>query len=107
MPYPRQPSRYLGEDLEAFRTAVASFVDAEIRPRAEEWERAGEIPRELYVKAGTAGLIGLRYDSAWGGGEGSFLATCVLTEELVKGEHRGSGGGVDGSVRVRPLRAGR
>lgn len=88
--YPRQPSRYLGEDLEAFRAAVASFVDAEIRPHAEEWEAAGEIPREMYARAGKAGLIGLRYDSVWGGGEGSYLATCVLTEELVKGDTVGT-----------------
>lgn len=94
MPYPRQPSRYLDDDLDAFRRTVASFVDTEIRPHADEWEQAGEFPLDLYRKAGAAGLIGLRYDSAWGGGEGSYLATCVLAEELVKGDTVGTAVGL-------------
>lgn len=90
MPYPRQPSKYIGDELDSFRRTVASFVDAEIHPHADEWEEAGEIPLDLYRKAGDAGLIGLRYDAEWGGGEGSYLATCILGEELVKGDTVGA-----------------
>ncbi|MEZ5174996.1 MAG: acyl-CoA dehydrogenase family protein [Acidimicrobiia bacterium] len=94
MAYPRQPSRYLDADLDAFRRTVASFVEREIRPNADAWEAAGEFPRELYGEAGRAGLIGLRYDAAWGGGEGSYLATCVLCEELAKGDTVGTAVGL-------------
>ncbi len=90
MPYPRQPSRYLDEELEAFRRSIASFVDNEIRPHADEWEEAGEFPLSLYTKAADAGIIGLRYDPKWGGGGGSYLATCVLGEELIKGDTVGT-----------------
>jgi citronellyl-CoA dehydrogenase len=90
MSYPRQPSRYLDEDLELFRRSIASFVDQEIRPHADEWEEAGEFPLELFTKAADAGIIGLRYDPKWGGGGGSYLATCVLGEELVKGDTVGT-----------------
>jgi citronellyl-CoA dehydrogenase len=94
VPYPRQPSGDLDEDLEAFRSTVASFVDREIRPHADEWEAAGEFPLELYRKAGAVGLIGLRYDPAWSGGGGSHLATCVLCEELAKGDTVGTAVGL-------------
>ncbi|MFV1969703.1 MAG: acyl-CoA dehydrogenase family protein [Acidimicrobiia bacterium] len=90
MSYPRQPSRFLDDDLDAFRRSIASFVDNEIRPHADEWEAAGEFPLELYRKAAAAGIIGLRYDPKWGGGGGSYLATCVLGEELVKGDTVGT-----------------
>ena len=85
MPYPRQPSSHLSDDLDAFRASVASFVDREVRPHADAWETAGEFPRELYRTASQAGLLGLRYDERWGGGNGSYMATCVMCEELVKG----------------------
>ncbi len=65
-------------------------MDNEIRPHADEWEAAGEFPLELYRKAAAAGIIGLRYDPKWGGGGGSYLATCVLGEELVKGDTVGT-----------------
>jgi len=94
LPYPRQPSQYLDEDLEAFRAAVAAFVDREIRPHAAAWEAVGEFPLALSRTAGAAGLIGLRYDPAWGGGGGSHLATCVLCEELAKGDTVGTAVGL-------------
>lgn len=90
MPYPRQPQACLSEELEVFRSVVARFVDRELRPHAESWEKAGTVPRELYRTAAQAGLLGLRYDPRWGGGGMDYLATCVLCEELAKGESIGA-----------------
>jgi alkylation response protein AidB-like acyl-CoA dehydrogenase len=94
MQYPRQPSRYLNDDLEAFRGVVASFVEREIRPNADTWEEVGEFPRELYRTAAAAGLIGIRYDPRWGGGGGGYLAICVLCEELAMGDSVGTAVGL-------------
>ena len=94
MPYVRQPSRFLDDDLETFRTTAADFVAREIRPHAAAWEKAGEFPRELYRRAAAAGLIGLRYDPAWGGGGAGYLATCVLCEELARGDTVGTAVGL-------------
>jgi len=90
MSYPRQPSIYLADEHLAFRESVAAFVEREIRPHADAWEAAGEIPRELYRKAGNAGFLGVRYAPRWGGSGLDFLATCVLCEELVKGDSVGT-----------------
>jgi citronellyl-CoA dehydrogenase len=94
MSYPRQPSIYLAEEHAAFRESVATFVDREIRPHADAWEAAGELPRELYRKAGAAGFLGVRYAPRWGGSGLDFLATCVLCEELAKGDSVGTAVGL-------------
>jgi alkylation response protein AidB-like acyl-CoA dehydrogenase len=94
MSLPRLASAYLNEDHEALRASVASFVEREIRPHADAWEAAGEFPRELYRKAGDAGYLGVRYAERWGGSGLDFLSTCVLCEELVKGDSVGTAVGL-------------
>jgi citronellyl-CoA dehydrogenase len=94
MTLPRFPSVYLAEEHEALRKSVAAFVDREIRPRADEYEAAGEFPRELYRTAAASGFLGVRYEERWGGSGLDFLATCVLCEELVKGDSVGTAVGL-------------
>jgi citronellyl-CoA dehydrogenase len=94
MTYPRPPSVYLADEHEALRRSAAAFVEREIRPHAGEWEAAGEFSRELYRRAGDAGFLGVRYDPRWGGSGLDFLATCVLCEELVKGDSVGTAVGL-------------
>jgi citronellyl-CoA dehydrogenase len=90
----RSPSVYLSEEHDALRESAAAFVDREIRPHADEYEAAGEFPRELYRTAGDAGFLGMRYEERWGGSGLDFLATCVLCEELVKGDSVGTAVGL-------------
>ncbi|MCP5028161.1 MAG: acyl-CoA dehydrogenase, partial [Actinomycetia bacterium] len=90
MEYPRQPSIFLSAEHDEFRRTVASFVEREIRPNVNEWEAAGQCSRELYAKAGQAGLLGLRYDPDLGGSGLDFTATAVLAEELAKGDSIGA-----------------
>jgi len=92
--YLRQPSAYLDEDHEKFRASAAAFVEREIRPHAEEWEAAGEIPRDLYSQAAKAGLLGLRYQERWGGSALDYSATVVLCEELAKCDSIGTAVGL-------------
>jgi citronellyl-CoA dehydrogenase len=94
MPLPRLASVYLTEEHHALRKSAATFVDREIRPHADAWEAAGEFPLELYRKAGEAGFLGVRYEERWGGSNLDFLSTCVLCEELVKGDSVGTAVGL-------------
>ena len=66
----------------ALRATVRRFVRAEILPHQDEWERAGEVPRELHVRAARAGLLGLAYPESVGGGGGDAIDAVVLAEEL-------------------------
>ncbi|MGO8875642.1 MAG: acyl-CoA dehydrogenase family protein [Acidimicrobiales bacterium] len=73
----------LTEEHEAFRTSVRSFVEREIEPHVDDWERAGSFPgHELFRKLGRAGFLGIEYDPAYGGQGADHSFTVVLGEEL-------------------------
>lgn len=80
---------FYSEEHEALRETVRRFVDKELKPNAEAWDKAGEFPRELYKKAGDVGLLGLGFPEAHGGVESDALGGLVMAEEIARG---GSGG---------------
>ena len=43
-------------DHEMWRDSVRRFVETEIVPFHEEWEEAGSVPRDVWLKAGAAGI---------------------------------------------------
>ncbi len=79
----------------ALRETVRRFVGTEILPFQEQWERAGELPRELHEKAGAHGLIGLSYPESVGGGGGDAIDALVLAEEF---HYAGAAGGAFASL---------
>ena len=87
---PAAPSPFYSGEHEAFRTQLRRFVEREVAPYIDQWEAAGELPRELHRKAAEAGVLGVGFPEAYGGIEvpDSFYGV-VLTEELARA---GSGG---------------
>ncbi|MGM0450955.1 MAG: acyl-CoA dehydrogenase family protein, partial [Pseudomonadota bacterium] len=62
------------ETHEQARQTALRFVEREVLPHIDDWEEAGEFPRELYAKAAEAGLLGVGYPEALGGtGEGDLF----------------------------------
>ncbi len=80
---------YFDESHRMLRQTAARFVEKEIKPFVEEWEEAGEFPRQLYKRAGELGLLGVGYPEEWGGSGGDIFHEVVVTEELTRS---GSGG---------------
>ena len=80
---------YFSESHHILRRTVSRFVEKEIMPFVEEWEEAGEFPRELYRKAGEIGLLGVGYPEEFSGFSSDVFHQVVLTEELMRA---GSGG---------------
>jgi acyl-CoA dehydrogenase len=81
-------SIYLNEDLVAIRAQVREYVEREIVPRAEAWEKTG-VPREVLDDMGRLGFFGLRVPEEHGGlGLGS-LASVVFAEELGRSTYGG------------------
>jgi acyl-CoA dehydrogenase len=78
----------------ALRDLTRGFVERDVLPNLDEWERAGELPRWLHERAGAAGLLGVGFPEEVGGGGGDILDTIVVTEELLQAG--GSGGLVAG-----------
>lgn len=70
------------EQHDMFRQMVRDFVEREINPHVEEWERAGSFPaHELFSKMGQLGLLGLEYEEAYGGQHADHGYSVVLGEE--------------------------
>ncbi len=74
----------LGIEHELLRESVRAFAEREVVPYLEDWERAGEVPRELHRKAAEAGLLAVGFPEEVGGGGGDFLHSLVVTEELIQ-----------------------
>ncbi len=47
-------------ERQQLRKTVRGFAEREILPHIDEWERAGELPRDLSRRAAQAGLLGRR-----------------------------------------------
>jgi len=70
-------------ELEQLRELVRTFAEKEIVPHLDEWERAGELPRELHRKAASLGLLGIGYPEQVGGSGGTARELCAVAEELI------------------------
>jgi acyl-CoA dehydrogenase len=85
---------YFDDTHRMVRDTVRSFVQREILPYVNDWEEAGEFPRELYKKAADAGILGIGAPERWGGsGEDVFMKVAAC-EEMV----RCTSGGVGASL---------
>ncbi len=73
---------YLTAEHEMLREQVARFVAREVEPHALAWEEAGCTPRAVLRKMGDAGLLGLMYESEYGGAEADALTNLVFAEAL-------------------------
>jgi acyl-CoA dehydrogenase len=71
----------LDESLVMLRDQLRRFVEAQIVPRADEWEKTGMIPREIFREMGKLGFLGMRFPEAYGGAGLGPLASVILAEE--------------------------
>ena len=68
------------EEQVALQQSTAEFVRREVVPHLQQWEDAGEIPRELHVAAARAGLLGVSFAEEVGGQGGTLLDSVALQE---------------------------
>lgn len=65
------------------RRTVKNFVDNEINPHVDEWEKAGEYPiREIFKKMGDLGILGIHKPEKYGGMGLDYSYNLVAAEEL-------------------------
>ena len=76
---------------EELRATIRRWVETEIAPNVDEWEEAREFPRELYLRAGELGFLGLKYPEELGGQGGDYVHDAVWAEELAAA---GASGGI-------------
>jgi acyl-CoA dehydrogenase len=80
---------YETEDLTAIRAQTRRFVEEQVIPHADEWERAGSVPRDVLRRMGDIGFFGLRVPEEHGGVGLGTLATVVFAEELGRSTYGG------------------
>jgi citronellyl-CoA dehydrogenase len=71
------------EEHQQLRRTVRDFVEKEVNPSYEEWEKAGVMPlHDLFKKAGRLGLLGVNKPEAYGGMGLDYSYQMCVTEEL-------------------------
>ena len=79
---PTTPSIY-EQEHDDFRRTARSFLDREVAPFHAQWERDGQVDREVWRKAGATGLLCFDVDEQYGGaGVKDFRYNMVLAEEI-------------------------
>ncbi|SCL62157.1 acyl-CoA dehydrogenase [Micromonospora citrea] len=66
------------------RELTRAFVTREALPHLDDWERAGEVPRDLHATAAKLGLLGIGFPESVGGSGGDLLDSIVVTEEIIR-----------------------
>jgi acyl-CoA dehydrogenase len=77
---------------EAFRRTARTFFEKEVVPFHDEWEKAGIVPRDVWTKAGEAGLLCFDVPEEYGGpGVPDFRYNQILSEEQTRAGTAGPG----------------
>ncbi len=79
------------EDENAFRDAVKSFAESEIKPHVTHMDEQAKMNPQVVSKLFEMGLMGIETPERYGGAGSSFTMACIAIEEIAK---------VDGSVSV-------
>ncbi|MCL6612099.1 MAG: acyl-CoA dehydrogenase family protein [Peptococcaceae bacterium] len=72
------------EEHQAVRRTIRKFVETEIAPHVEEWEREGYFADWVFPRMGELGFLSLRYPEKYGGAGGDYFMGIVLAEELAR-----------------------
>jgi acyl-CoA dehydrogenase len=77
-------SIYFTEEHELFRKSLKDFLQKEVVPHIEKWEKTGTIELFIWKKFGEMGFFGIAYPESYGGMDLDLFYTVVFLEELQK-----------------------
>ena len=81
---PERPSIY-EQEHEDFRRTVRAFCEKEVVPHHDQWEKDGQVSREVWLQAGAAGLLCFDVDEEYGGaGVKDFRYNTIVAEEMAR-----------------------
>ncbi len=83
------------EEHNMFRDSFRHFVEKEIVPYYEQWEKDGIVSREMWRKAGEQGFLGLNVPEEYGGaGVDDYIYSAIIHEETVRSGASSAGSGI-------------
>ncbi len=71
-------------DITLFRDTVRKFLETEVAPHYDRWEREHLLPRELWNMLGAQGLLCVDMPEAYGGAGADFRLSAVVVEEVAR-----------------------
>ncbi|MBN3297618.1 ACADL protein, partial [Amia calva] len=83
--------RIFSEEHDIFRQSVRRFFQEEVAPYHTQWEKEGQVSREVWKKAGEQGLLGLCIPAEQGGIGGDLLSAAIVWEEQMYSNCTGPG----------------
>lgn len=94
-----RPSFLAEEDLNIFESAVGKFFDEHARPEdTARWRENGIVDRDMWTKAGEAGLLGLSLPEEYGGAGGDYRHEVILMEQMAAKAVDGFGASLHNSI---------
>jgi len=75
---------YFTEEHEAFRASFRDFLQKEVVPNVNKWEKDGFIDKNIWKKFGEMGYFGLNYPEEFGGLNLDLFYTVIFLEEMQK-----------------------
>jgi len=98
---PEHHTSLYSSEHEDFRKTARTFFEREVVPHHDEWEKDGIVPRELWTKAGEAGLLCFDVAEEYGGmGVEDFRYNVIVSEEQTRAGVNGPGFSVHSDIIV-------
>ncbi len=80
--------KYTDEHKE-FRKRLREFIETEVKPHVEEWEKNKIVPKSAWRKMGENGFLCMSVSPEYGGMGGDFLYSVIVAEEMAKTNQTG------------------
>lgn len=95
------PSAWMDDELALLEAQAARFIERELKPHAQDWERDRQVGQLAWRKAGEAGLLCAAIPEEYGGGGGSRAHEAVIARAFIRaglGGGLGTGNGVSSGL---------
>jgi acyl-CoA dehydrogenase len=94
------PRTVYDSEHELFRSNVRRFLQEEVEPFHTQWEKDGQVDRELWRKAGSQGYLVPQAPENYGGAAADFRYNAIIAEEVSRSGCTGLGWGVHSDIAV-------
>lgn len=72
----------LTKEQDMIRKLIRDFADAEVAPGADERDKTGAFPKQVFEKLADLGMMGLPFPEKYGGAEADTICFAIVVEEL-------------------------
>lgn len=72
------------EEMQMFRDMVLRFLEQEVSPHYDTWEKNHKMPREMWNTLGSAGMLLVDFPEKYGAADASFDVCQMIQEEMCR-----------------------